>query len=196
MKITHLIMSACLVASVTFLTACKSETPETNVSDFDTTNTDFTPNGGEGIPDDIANNPDDKTNWETDIASKNGEWDTSAFSWKFPTIHFAYDSDALGQSEIQKLAQVKDYMVQYANVGVIVEGHCDERGTEEYNRALGERRALSVKNYLSNMGVPEARIKTLSFGEDRPAVQGSGESAWMQNRRAELQPAKIPSNIQ
>ena len=69
---------------------------------------------------------------------------------------------------------------------VTVEGHCDERGSEEYNLALGDRRAAAVKRYLVDMGVPASQVRTLSFGEGRPAVPGEGETAWSRNRRAEL----------
>jgi peptidoglycan-associated lipoprotein len=68
---------------------------------------------------------------------------------------------------------------------VVVEGHCDERGSEEYNLALGERRANSVKQYLVNSGIPASRVDTVSFGESKPAVQGHDEAAWKWNRRAE-----------
>ena len=76
------------------------------------------------------------------------------------------------------------WMKKYANVSVTIEGHCDERGTREYNLALGERRAIAVKNYLVALGVPPSRIKTISFGKERPAVVGSTEQAWAQNRRS------------
>ncbi len=69
---------------------------------------------------------------------------------------------------------------------IVVEGHCDERGSEEYNLALGERRANSVKQYLANLGVPSGRMDTVSFGESKPTVQGHDESAWKWNRRAEF----------
>jgi len=69
---------------------------------------------------------------------------------------------------------------------IVVEGHCDERGSEEYNLALGERRANGVKQYLANLGVPSSRMDTVSFGESKPAVQGHDESAWKWNRRAEF----------
>jgi len=69
---------------------------------------------------------------------------------------------------------------------VVIEGHCDERGSEEYNLALGERRAASVKQYLQNLGVSAARMDTVSFGESKPGVQGHDESAWKWNRRAEF----------
>lgn len=75
------------------------------------------------------------------------------------------------------------WMKKYANVTVTIEGHCDERGTREYNLALGERRAIAVKNYLVALGVPASRIRTISYGKERPAVVGSTEQAWAQNRR-------------
>jgi peptidoglycan-associated lipoprotein len=70
-----------------------------------------------------------------------------------------------------------------ANVTVTIEGHCDERGTREYNLALGERRANAVKNVLVALGIPAQRISTISYGKERPAVVGSTEAAWAQNRR-------------
>lgn len=69
---------------------------------------------------------------------------------------------------------------------VTIEGHCDERGSAEYNLALGERRANAVKRYLVDLGVPSSRLRTVSFGEERPAVQGHDESAWRYNRRADF----------
>ena len=75
-------------------------------------------------------------------------------------------------------------MKQYSNVNIIVEGHCDERGTREYNIALGERRAQAMKNYLIGLGIEAGRLSTISYGKERPAVIGSSEGAWAQNRRA------------
>ena len=76
-------------------------------------------------------------------------------------------------------------------IGLIIEGHCDERGSAEFNRALGERRALSVKDYLISTGVPASRLKTISFGEERPVASGAGAEVLSQNRRAELIPANM-----
>ncbi len=69
---------------------------------------------------------------------------------------------------------------------IVIEGHCDERGTAEYNMALGERRALETKKYLVNLGIDEARMETISYGKERPADPGHDESAWAQNRRAQF----------
>jgi peptidoglycan-associated lipoprotein len=73
---------------------------------------------------------------------------------------------------------------------VVIEGHCDERGSEEYNLALGERRAASVKSYLTNLGLSGSRVDTVSFGESKPSVQGHDESAWKWNRRGEFKVIK------
>ena len=79
-----------------------------------------------------------------------------------------------------------DYLKGAPTDALLVEGHCDERGTEEYNRSLGERRALALREYLINSGIASDRIITRSYGEDRPAVQGHDETAWSKNRRGEF----------
>ncbi|MEK9179264.1 MAG: OmpA family protein, partial [Patescibacteria group bacterium] len=93
-------------------------------------------------------------------------------------------------SEQAKLEQVANYLLPNQTVNLIIEGHCDERGSVEYNRSLGERRAISVRDYLAKLGVPDTRMQTISYGEERSAVSGSDESAWAKNRRAELIPAR------
>jgi peptidoglycan-associated lipoprotein len=102
------------------------------------------------------------------------------------TIYFDYDSAAVKSSEKSKVQAVADALKSDFRAKVLVEGHCDERGTEEYNRALGERRALSVRQALAKQGVDASRVRTLSYGEDRPATQGHDEAAWRMNRRAEF----------
>lgn len=92
-----------------------------------------------------------------------------------------YDIDAQSQSTLRSQAQ---WMMANPNVHVTVEGHCDERGTRDYNLALGERRANAAKNYLASLGIDPARISTISYGKERPAALGSDETAWAQNRRA------------
>ena len=77
--------------------------------------------------------------------------------------------------------------VQQSGATIVIEGHCDERGSEEYNVALGERRATAVRRYLYNLGIPMGQMSTVSYGEAQPAVSGSGETAWQLNRRAEFQ---------
>ena len=92
-----------------------------------------------------------------------------------------YNVDAEDQMKLQRQAQ---YFSQYPQVTFTIEGHADERGTREYNLALGERRANSAKNYLVSIGIPANRIRTLSYGKERPVALGSNEAAWAQNRRA------------
>ncbi len=82
------------------------------------------------------------------------------------------------------LAQNAAWLQRYPTVKIVVEGHCDERNTREYNLALGDRRAGTVRSYLASLGVPESRISTVSYGEERPFAAGHDESAWQLNRRA------------
>lgn len=102
------------------------------------------------------------------------------------TVHFAFDSSAIRSSERVKVESMAAAMQTDTSVYLLIEGHCDERGTEEYNRSLGERRALSLREELVKAGVNPDRIRTLSFGEDKPAVSGHDEAAWGQNRRGEF----------
>ncbi len=127
------------------------------------------------------------------IGAANGEWSPvdPGNNLGFPVVYFGYDADALMANESSKLDKVAGYMEQQPELGLIVEGHCDQRGTEEYNRALGERRANAIRSYLNGRGIADSRIKTISFGEDKPAVDGSGESVWSQNRRGVLIPARM-----
>jgi len=99
------------------------------------------------------------------------------------TIHFAYDRSDIRSSEKPKLAMVAQQLNSDPNTKLVVEGNCDERGTEEYNRSLGERRALAGREALAKLGVDPMRIITRSFGKDKPANPGHDESAWSQNRR-------------
>lgn len=92
-----------------------------------------------------------------------------------------YDIDAEDSAKLQTQAR---YFAQYPNVNFTIEGHCDERGTREYNLALGERRANAAKNYLVGLGIPASRIRTVSYGKERPVALESNEAAWAQNRRA------------
>ena len=102
------------------------------------------------------------------------------------TIYFDYDRFTVKASEAAKLEKVADQLKQNSKHKLRVEGNCDERGTEEYNRSLGERRALSAREFLIKLGVGAERITTTSYGEDKPAELGHDEAAWAKNRRAEF----------
>ena len=98
-------------------------------------------------------------------------------------VYFSYDSFELDE-DAKELLQLQAAWLKQYNKTVIIEGHCDERGTREYNLALGEKRAQAVKNYLSGLGVINWRLNTISYGKERPAVIGSNDEAWSQNRRS------------
>ncbi|HEY8192028.1 MAG TPA: peptidoglycan-associated lipoprotein Pal, partial [Alphaproteobacteria bacterium] len=102
---------------------------------------------------------------------------------------FGYDRFDLTPEARSVLERQAAWLRQYPNVSVLVAGNCDERGTREYNLALGDRRANAVKSYMVALGVPTDRISTISYGKERPAVLGDNPSAWAQNRRgvAEVQ---------
>lgn len=104
------------------------------------------------------------------------------------TINFDYDKSNLSGDAKKKLAGNADWMKKNGGVKVQIEGHCDARGSIEYNLALGERRANSVKSYLVSQGIPADRLSTISYGKEKPLVQGDDESAYAKNRRANFVP--------
>lgn len=101
-------------------------------------------------------------------------------------IYFDFDKFDLKDESKEVLKSKAEILKKYADWKMLIEGHCDERGTEEYNLALGERRARAAYEYLVVLGVPSSRLKIVSFGEEKPAVEGSGEAAWAKNRRDEF----------
>lgn len=101
-------------------------------------------------------------------------------------VYFDFDRFDLRPDARETLRQNAELINQAPGVMILIEGHCDERGTQEYNLALGEKRALSVRQYLMNMGVSGDRLITISYGKERPADPRSNEEAWARNRRAEF----------
>jgi peptidoglycan-associated lipoprotein len=148
-----------LIAGLLLLAAC-SQNPSTNANTggtgagTGTTQSSIVP----GSKEDFAQNVGDRVFFDTDKSSIKPE----------------------GQQTLQRQAE---WLKRYPNVTVTVEGHCDDRGTREYNLALGDRRATAVSRALVALGVQGNRIKTISYGKERPAVLGSNEAAWAQNRR-------------
>jgi len=124
--------------------------------------------GGEAAP----FNPDDMAQ------------DRSAFA--ADTVYFDYDSSTIKGSEQSKLTAIASALQSDASAKLLVEGYCDERGTEEYNRSLGERRALAAREALANAGISADRVATRSYGEDRAADPGHTPAAWSKNRRDEF----------
>jgi len=99
-------------------------------------------------------------------------------------VHFAFDRYDLSARAREILARNAEFMLNFPEAMIQVEGHCDERGTAEYNLALGERRAMSTRKYLVSLGVPPNRLSTISYGEELPADPRHNEQAWAKNRRA------------
>ena len=151
--------SLAIVSALFLLSACDS-TPNSSASGKNGTGGAMSGNGPhDGSQADLAQNVGDRVFYETDSSSLTSE----------------------AQGTLDRQAA---WLKQYPSVNVTVEGHCDERGTREYNLALGERRANAAKKYLVGAGVAANRVSTISYGKERPAVIGSDESAWGQNRRA------------
>ena len=180
------VVLSCLVL---FGAGCASdETPEGSKIPAAMSEPNDTPLGNQGM-----------TTWQSPenfggAVDKDGwrEADPSGNRLNMPIVYFHYDSDMLVPSETAKLDKIAQYMSDKPNLGLVIEGHCDQRGTEEYNRALGERRANAIRAYLANRNVADSKIKTVSFGKDKPATTGNGESVWKQNRRGVPVPMILP----
>ena len=104
---------------------------------------------------------------------------------KLQVVYFALDSDAIDEGA-QSALDANSRVLKTTTGDFVIEGHCDERGTAEYNQSLGERRAKAVQQYFADQGIALSRITVVSYGKDRPAVEGSDEQAWSKNRRAEF----------
>jgi len=128
--------------------------------------------------------------WEsTDVAlaETGGIIDPITKRWAQVVVYFAYDSAAIGPAERPKLDTLSEHLAQHPEYSVVIEGHCDERGSDEYNRALGETRALVVRDYLCSKGVASERLDTVSYGEDKPVVSAArDQEGHAKNRRAEF----------
>lgn len=109
----------------------------------------------------------------------------------FQPLYFKFDQSIVSPDEEAKVNAVIQYLQSNPGTGVVIEGNCDSRGTDEYNRALGERRALAAQEMIVGAGIDAARIKTLSYGEEKPAIQGNTEEAHAGNRRDEFVAVKL-----
>ena len=150
-------------------------------------------NPGDGGPIDLGDSAKDKTS-TTDLnngspsnpAGSHEGWPQDREVLKAYTVYFDFDRSAIPSGEASKVTSVADYLKTNGRNAVLVEGHCDERGTEGYNVALGERRALAIREELIRAGVDPKRVDTVTFGKDRPAVNGHDEASWSKNRRGEF----------
>ena len=123
--------------------------------------------------------------------AQNQNWDVSQYNQNRDalaaySIRFAYDSAVIRDNDQSSLQSVASALQSNPNAKLLVEGDCDERGTEEYNRSLGERRALAAREGLAKLGVNPDRIRTISYGKDKPLDPGHDEAAWSKNRRADF----------
>jgi peptidoglycan-associated lipoprotein len=147
--------------------------------------------GGSGSAAEISPTPPvnpNETPFGTPVANPDirKDWPRDREIFKADTVHFDYDSSVIKPSDKSKVAAVADYLKANALDGLEIDGHADERGTEEYNRALGERRALALREELGRSGVDLSRLDTTSFGKDRPVDPGHSEAAHKKNRRGEF----------
>jgi peptidoglycan-associated lipoprotein len=117
---------------------------------------------------------------------KDGNYDIDSAALAAHIVHFDYDSSVIKSSEQGNVEAVASYLKANANVGLRIDGHCDERGTEDYNNSLGERRALALRDAVLGLGVEADRVITQTFGENKPVSVGQDESAYRQNRRGEF----------
>ncbi|WP_284126196.1 peptidoglycan-associated lipoprotein Pal [Parerythrobacter aestuarii] len=161
------IASVTLLAGALALSACKTSAPEDLPPDPGPVTT--TPTPGPTVPTGPAIGTQ-----EHFVRGVNGQ----------NIIYFDTDRYNIDSADAAALQTQAQYLSQYPNVTITIEGHCDERGTREYNLALGERRANAAKNYLVSLGIDASRISVVSYGKERPVALGSNEGAWAQNRRA------------
>lgn len=163
----------CLSVMATSLVGCKKKTPPVDASTDNTANAGGGGNGTDGLP-------------NVDLERLLFEGDS-----RLKPVYFAFDSSSLSAEAIATLQGNAQRISEVPNVIIQIAGNCDERGTQEYNLALGERRAQAVRQHLQSLGVPGERMVTISYGEENPAVPGSNEAAWAQNRRAEFMRATL-----
>ena len=157
---------AIILAATASLAACKSNAPE-----------ELPPEPGVSQP----TNPGDNSGPGYGVGSQ--EHFVNAVNGQ-NVIYFDTDRYNIDTADAAALQMQAQYLAQYPNITVTIEGHADERGTREYNLALGERRANSAKNYLVSLGIAANRIRTVSYGEERPVATASTPEAWAKNRRA------------
>jgi peptidoglycan-associated lipoprotein len=176
---------------LTFLYGCPKKKPATPPADLNVETTTVpattTPPPAEEVDDEPAAPPVEDQREDplesADLQVVMAEMVRRGFS---PDIYFDYDESTLTDDTRDKLSRNADLLKSQPQFSVTIEGHADERGTNEYNLALGERRANAVRDYLGSLGVSASRLRTLSYGEERPVCTQTEESCWSQNRRAHM----------
>lgn len=160
-----------LLAALLLVTACET-TPDSASGSASSSGGKYASDGRPGVTGIALKNPNAKPGSVEDFVDNVGD-----------RVFFALDSSDISDEGRATLDRQAEWLKAYSSVSITVEGHCDERGTREYNLALGERRAAAAKAYLEAAGVDASRVDTVSYGKERPEVAGSNEEAWAQNRR-------------
>ena len=190
MKMNQIVLPLVLALAATLATTgCKSKPPKvTPIPQSPTGNVPDT--GGAGtLPSGLPYNPNgDDVKSTTGGGPLPADWtpdmlDRDPAALAAYTVHFSFDSAVVKKSEQANISSVASALTASPNDKLLIEGNCDERGTEEYNRALGERRALAAREALVKAGVSAERIRTISYGKDKPVDPGHDDAAWAKNRR-------------
>lgn len=182
MKHIDLIQRLSIFALAVIFAGCKGPTPNSGIGTG--TSTDDELNGsGAVVEGDIDGNGIAGQHPEARIAAGPGDidWNTD---WS--PIHFGYDSATVASEDRKTLETIADWMKSNSGSKIMIAGHSDERGTLEYNRTLGQRRASAAREYLVKLGVSANNVATVSYGEEQPADSGHSEDAWTKNRRDEF----------
>jgi peptidoglycan-associated lipoprotein len=129
------------------------------------------------------------------LGKDHSDWAANSEVLSAQTIHFDYDKSAIKSSEESKLNAVAEYLKSHPRQALRIEGNCDERGTEEYNRSLGERRALAAREDLASQGIDPSRMDTVTYGKDKPVDTGHDESAFAKNRRDDFVILTAPGDV-
>lgn len=167
-----IILFVCLLIAVSF--ACKKKAPIEPVKPAEKIE--------EEKPMEVEEQPkEEKVLTEEEIFQRK---DLEEITKEFKDVFFDFDKYNIREDQIPNLQHDAEFLKKWKTVRILIEGHCDERGTNEYNMALGWRRANAAKEYLVSLGIDPSRIDTISYGEERPFALGHNEDAWWQNRRA------------
>ncbi|MBW2492258.1 MAG: peptidoglycan-associated lipoprotein Pal [Deltaproteobacteria bacterium] len=175
-----IILLVVVLLAMFFTVSCTKKVVKTEPASMSQTEVSNIPDKSSEIADQTGQQQEDRSRTEA-TAREAAE---KAFVNEY--IHFSFDSAVLSDHAQQILNSKANYMQANSSVRVTVEGHCDERGTESYNIALGEKRAESVKNFLVDLGISANRLNTISYGEERPFAIGHDEHSWAKNRRAQF----------
>ena len=195
MKMNKLVFPLVIALAATLAsTGCKKGTPKTTIipGHAMTGVPDAGPNNTlrNGQPIDNGNGPGFNDKPPGQIATADGwrveDMNQDRAALAAYTVHFAFDSATVKKGEESNVSAVASALASNSGDKLLIEGNCDERGTEEYNRSLGERRALALREALAKAGVDPSRVRTISYGKDKPADPGHDEAAWAKNRRGDF----------